>query len=185
MRCFIAIELDDRCRAALGRLIDAGQSVQALRWTRAENLHLTLRFLGEVAAERVGAIASLMDRASHATPPGELTICGVGAFPNPRNPRVVWAGVEDAAELSQTWLTHAEPALAELGFPAEARPYTPHITLARLRAHARPGPAADWLQTARLTRRLPLPVTHTALFESRRQGSATEYIRLHRAALRD
>src|SRR5262245_7277655 len=132
MRAFIAIEIDDRVRAELARVPgEVPVTGSGVRWVKAGSLHLTLKFLGEVEEARVERVASAMRSAAAGGAAFELTARGLGCFPNPRSPRVLWAGLADEPEL---------PALAErierecraLGFPAEDRPFRSHITLARI-----------------------------------------------------
>jgi 2'-5' RNA ligase len=111
---------------------------------RPENIHLSLKFLGDVADTREPELRDALKRAagasSEARPPRPLTlqITGFGVFPDYRRPNVLWAGVtpEPGLELLQ----HAvEQAFAPLGFPTEARPFRPHVTLGRAARDARPG----------------------------------------------
>lgn len=105
----------------------------ALRWTPADRLHLTVKFLGACAPDQIAVIgAALRDVArNHAGVP--LVVRGAGAFPTLRRPRVVWAGVEPSPRLEL--LQHdVETALAAAGFPLEGRAFRPHVTLARVPA---------------------------------------------------
>jgi 2'-5' RNA ligase len=137
MRLFIALELPDLVKAELaaaqGRLRAGGHPV---RWADAAGVHLTLQFLGEADPGLVGPL--LAGLAAIPAAPIALRLDGLGAFPSARQPRVVWAGVAgDTAALARL---HAAvtAATGPLGFPAEARPFSPHLTLGRARQDARP-----------------------------------------------
>lgn len=141
IRAFIAIELPEEARAELGRMIDAlrkavgGGGGKDLKWVNPDNIHLTLKFLGDVAPEMIDEVAGAMDEAASGTGPMSLAIGGVGGFPNLRSPRVVWAGLDAPEELAE--LHEAlEDALAPLGFAPEERAFRPHLTLCRVKAPA-------------------------------------------------
>ena len=108
-----------------------------VKWVRAENIHLSLKFLGEVADAREPELRTALKQASGDRRPLTLEITGFGVFPDYHRPHVLWAGItpEPGLELLQ----HAvEQAFAPLGFPTEARAFRPHVTLARAARDARP-----------------------------------------------
>ena len=139
MRAFIAVELSDEMRAGFsrvaralrGHLRRAGVAEGVLRWSGVEKAHVTLRFLGESGADQVeqvkGGLADMLrDQA-----PFALTLAGLGCFPSCARPRVVWVGITgDVAALAHLQ-ARTEQIAQSAGFPAESRPYSPHITLAR------------------------------------------------------
>jgi len=102
-------------------------------WARPEGLHLTLKFLGQVAASRVAEITELMENAGRKAQPFELIISGTGAFPNFARPRVYWAGIQEPAGILQRLQSQLEAELCAAGFSAEERPFSPHLTLARVK----------------------------------------------------
>lgn len=139
MRLFVALNLPDGVR---GSLIEATSPLRDARfpvkWVRPENVHLSLKFLGEVADTREPEIVRAMTQAVQGARSIPLHIEGFGVFPDFRRPRVIWAGVdpEPALELLQ----HAvEQAFAPLGFPGDGRPFRPHLTLGRASREAKPG----------------------------------------------
>jgi 2'-5' RNA ligase len=146
LRTFIAVQLDpglrDRCVGLQDRLARTGTDV---KWVEQENIHVSLLFLGEVADRDVHDICRAVGDCCASQDAFALTLAGVGCFPNPRRPRVVWVGVSDgAAEL--TGLHEAlEPPLLDLGcYRREERQYTPHVTLGRVKSD----PPTDKLATA-------------------------------------
>ena len=135
-RVFCAIELptDVRARVAehISRLRDAWPKVRA-SWERAEKLHITLKFLGEIEQTRVEALTRAAARAVEDVPCFRLSIEGAGAFPPRGNPRVLWLGVTDpSGGLALLW-RRLEDETAREGFAREERPFHPHLTIARLR----------------------------------------------------
>ena len=108
--------------------------VQApVSWVRADNLHLTLRFLGSVNERTLIVVREALEEAAPGTPPFAVTLGGLGAFPAPFAPRVVWAGVTEGAEALAGLHGRLEAALAARGIPPEGRHYHAHVTLGRAR----------------------------------------------------
>ena len=134
-RLFVAAKIapdviEKLCRAEAG----LEKSLGDIRWVRRENLHLTLKFLGEVADERIADIGEALERALAPLSRVAVSTRGLGVFPDIRRPKALWAGL-DAAPLAP--LARAvEDALAALGFAREKREFKPHLTLGRWRAFA-------------------------------------------------
>ena len=138
LRLFVAIELPPEWIEALASLQEQlrwpleDAAGQRLRWVRPEAIHLTLKFLGEVAASRRERIERALATAV-ATPPGmSLRLGAVGAFSDRRGPRVVWVAIEGETAPLAELAARVEGVLATLGFPREGRPFAPHLTLARV-----------------------------------------------------
>jgi len=120
--------------AATARLRDLDLPV---KWVRGEAVHLTLKFLGEVADEREPELAAALTSAAAGTRTLSLALGGFGVFPDFQRPRVVWVGI--APEPGLEILQHrVEQEFAPLGFPTEGRPFRPHVTLGRAARDARP-----------------------------------------------
>ena len=135
MRLFTAIDIPEDVVEALRALLNRLKPLAKLSWSRVENLHITTKFIGEWPEERLDE----MKRSLAATPapgPIEITVRGLGWFPNERRPRVFWAGVEGGEPL-RALANATEQAVTQLGVPVEERPYSPHLTLARIK-HAVP-----------------------------------------------
>jgi 2'-5' RNA ligase len=136
IRSFIAIELSNEARAALADLQSRLKKVtpaQVVRWTAPESIHLTLHFLGDIAPETVPQITSLMEQTAAAHPPFTLTLGDLGCFPNTRRPRIVWAGVFGQTDILVQLHGELGEKLKTLGFTLDARPYSPHLTLGRVK----------------------------------------------------
>lgn len=138
-RLFIAIRFPEDVRAAMwdaiGPLRETGGSV---RWTPVGQLHITLRFLGNVPVGSIGAIDERLAAAAAGCRSFALSLGGVGAFPSLRRPRVLWVGAASGPELSAL---HAavEAALEACGFEPEDRRFKPHVTIGRMRRVKRGG----------------------------------------------
>jgi len=154
LRTFIAVELarpqKDRLLAVQEYLTATLASPprkggQGVKWVEEENLHVTLLFLGEVDDRELVRVCQAVSGccAEHAC--FTLTLSGISGFPNPRRPRVIYAGIEEGAEELKALHADLEPPLLELGcYRREDRPYTPHVTLGRARSEG----GGDTLATA-------------------------------------
>jgi RNA 2',3'-cyclic 3'-phosphodiesterase len=130
VRLFVALEIPPAVRQNLAALIASMRAItKEPRWVRAENLHVTLKFLGEVAEGKVDAICSAL-RNIHSERPIALEFRGLGFFPNEKHPRVFWTGMEASQNL-KTLAGDIEGAVEKLGIPREKREFSPHLTLAR------------------------------------------------------
>jgi RNA 2',3'-cyclic 3'-phosphodiesterase len=182
MRLFIAIDLPDSVRAALAReqarLRDACAGSRDIRWTRPEGVHLTLKFLGEVASTRLPDVTSALDALGRFEP-FEVDVGGFGFFPSARRPRVFWVGLEAPPALGEL-ARRVEAAMEPLAFAREDRPFQPHLTFARFESQ-HPQPALDAaLQKSGAGTFGRFTVTEFFLFESKIRPGGAEYSRIAR-----
>ncbi len=134
LRLFIALDLPGEIAEKISRLVrDLSGRLEGVRWTPAPNIHLTLKFLGQVETENIPQIRECLDRTAGRHLPLAVSLGGLGAFPGGRNPRVIWTGVGEGREKLAGLAEDLDRGLAELGFPREARNYTPHLTLGRVK----------------------------------------------------
>ena len=135
-RVFCAIGLEVSVRASLMRQIkrlrESVPHAQA-SWSRKENIHLTLKFLGEIQTSRLGKLSNGTARAVADFPPFQITLEETGVFPKHGTPRVLWIGVKDGSGKLAELHARLEEECAGQGFPREDRPFQPHLTIARLR----------------------------------------------------
>lgn len=121
--------------AALQQLLAATNA--NVNWVAPENFHVTLNFLGDVDDRDLHGICRAMADAAKRVPPFRLKVTGVGAFPTPRRPKVLWAAIDEGSESLQRVYAAAEPPLTALGvYRREERGYTPHLTLGRVKDEA-------------------------------------------------
>ena len=182
MRLFVALEISAAVRGNLAALIEELRGAEAaatknkVRWVRAENLHVTLKFIGNVDAGRLEAIRGALGEVG-TDGAVELHFRGVGFFPNERRPRVLWAGISASPNLAPL-ATGIDARLEKLGIARETREYAPHLTLARfnppgisekLRAAAQENPGREFgaVRTGEFH-----------LFESKTRPTGAEYTRL-------
>lgn len=130
MRVFVALDIPERVRASLGELSARLKKVcPSARWVRLEGVHITLKFIGEVPQEKLGEIRRVLGELA-SFGPIIVRFTGLGFFPDPRRPRVFWAGVEADPKLPEL-AAAIERKLDPLGIASENRGFQPHLTLAR------------------------------------------------------
>lgn len=138
LRLFIAVELSDAARNAVSGVIDrvVESGVKNLRPVRAETMHLTLKFLGDVPSGRIEDLVEAIRAVALTDTSFALTLSGAGVFPSPARTRVLWLGIGgDTTALGELHLG-IEDAVASLGFARDRKPFSPHLTVARLRDRA-------------------------------------------------
>ena len=130
MRLFVALDFPDAVRQTLRELIARLKpACRGAKWVRPEAMHITLKFIGEVDANKLEPIRAALVSV-HSTEPVDVQFRGLGFFPNERRPRVLWCGMEASPNLAEL-ATAVERAIVPLGIPAESRDFVPHLTLAR------------------------------------------------------
>ena len=166
-RLFVALSLPEEIT---DRLLDIQTDLDGARWRNADQLHLTLAFIGD--ADRHGAREAAGALAAIDAPAFDLELAGVGAF-GERKPRAVWAGVRPVSALDRLQ-AKVETALRAAGFAMEARKFTPHITLAYLSGAARDR-VERYCAAHGLVSSPPFPVTEFHLFDSHLGGEGSWY----------
>ena len=169
VRAFVAIELPDAVRTALGAAIAEIGAFPGVRPVRPEGVHLTLKFLGDIGVERVGPLSEAIVEVARPVAPFALGVGGTGAFPSSRAPGVFWAGITgELGPLRELWRA-LEGATSDLGFAEERRGFSPHLTLARVRRGSSPEEirkAVDALSRVEFDDGLRIPVNRLCLMRS-------------------
>ena len=190
-RTFIAIELPPDIRHRITEHIDqlrtAFPQVRA-SWSRAHNLHLTLKFLGDIPVSRIASLSDACDEAARHVAPFELLVKGCGTFPPHGKPKVLWIGIEEVAASSggrnSLLSLHAalEGRCAAAGFARESRAYHPHLTLARLREARDSRPLAEQHKKIDFAPQT-FAVTEIVLFRSELSSQGSKHTALARHAM--
>lgn len=132
-RCFIAVPLSPPASSVARRLVtQLQQQVPNVKWTRPEEMHITVKFLGELDNRDLLRVGEELRQACGGLEPFSGTLEGLGTFPKNKTPRVIWAGVKLGREYFEQLYQHLDQALIELGVPQEGKAYTPHLTLGRV-----------------------------------------------------
>ena len=174
MRLFLAIAIPDEIRSAFAALLKEFRALAPhLKWVHAENLHVTLKFLGETPPEKLAALRSAI-AAIRSSDPVRLEFRGLGFFPNEKRPRVFWAGMEASPNL-KSLAADVDQSAHRLGFPLEDRPFTPHLTLARLSSPAIAPKLLDAIRARNSQSFGSLIATEFHLIESKLKPAGAEY----------
>jgi 2'-5' RNA ligase len=145
IRSFIAIEFAPEFKRALARLQDRLKSGSRapVKWVDPDIIHLTLKFLGNIDSPLAGRITSALQEAVRGVSPFHVDSGGLGVFPNPGRVQVIWLGLTGEVDKLVRLQRSIDSSLAPLGFKPESRPFTPHLTLARVRDGAAPEQRQD------------------------------------------
>ena len=138
LRTFIALPLPAEWTSTLESVIEnlSNSTAGAVRWVQPSGIHLTLKFLGPTEARLVPDILAGLEGALQGAQAPQLSLLGLGTFPNNRNPRVLWAGVTGELDILENLYGRVETLMVELGWAAERRPFRPHLTIGRVRDRA-------------------------------------------------
>jgi len=189
VRLFIAIALPERLLEQLAlvqRQLERQMPAGSVRWVRPEATHLTLKFLGETSAQRLPQIEQALAQVSRHAPACEIEAGGLGCFPNPRRPSIVWAGLQDPAGRLSGLAERIDRELAHEGFARETRPFHPHLTIGRVRRGARREEAAALGETIAqwpAEALAEVPVGGVTVFGSTLTPSGPVHTRLHESPL--
>lgn len=174
MRVFVAIDLDPSLRRRLSELgRELRPSMRNTRFVAEENLHLTLRFLGEIASDVVDPLVARLAEALRGFSPFTLVLRGSGVFPDTKRPRVLWVGIVKPPPALGELHASVETAVRELGFAPESRPFRPHLTLARFRGPERR--LSEILESTRESEWGHSLVREVVLYESRLSSRGASY----------
>lgn len=177
MRLFTAVDPPAEVLGNLERVLSALRPTARLRWSPVENLHLTLKFIGEWPEGRLEELRQALAGLQATTPRFSVQVTGLGFFPNVRTPQVFWAGMAPCPEL-KALAGRVDEALEPLGIPHENRLYSPHLTLARI-GHRQPlgtlRRAIDGLESVEFGAFSP---DCFYLYESRRGPGGSTYVRV-------
>ncbi|MFQ5707374.1 MAG: RNA 2',3'-cyclic phosphodiesterase [bacterium] len=135
IRTFIAVEIPQQVRQNIAAVQNAFKKEQDhLRWTKPDNIHLTLKFLGDVEEDKIEAIADAVDTGAQSLVAFNCLVEELGAFPNFNRARVLWVGITDPQNQLTNLAQKIDHELGKMGFPREKRKFSPHLTIARVKS---------------------------------------------------
>jgi RNA 2',3'-cyclic 3'-phosphodiesterase len=188
IRAFIAIDLPPDVSRQLDQvskqLKEHLQNVP-IRWASAENIHLTIKFLGEVSLANLTMLKEVLEAEVNGHRPFEVSVGGLGAFPNLRMPRVVWIGIEAPSDLASLQ-RGVEGAMSRIGYAREDRPFSPHLTLGRVSRNASSREShiiGEVLEATKIGYLGLIPVSKVCLYRSDLKPSGATYTRIFQASL--
>jgi 2'-5' RNA ligase len=184
IRSFIAIELPSAVADLLGKMQqDLRATGLRAAWVKPQNIHLTLKFLGDIKTGGIDAVASAMKAAAEDCAPFTLGASGIGFFPGIKRPRVIWVGVGGQIQPLFALQRNLEDCLAAAGFPKDNRSFKGHLTLGRFRQDPDPAAVARILQSYSDFDREEFSVHRIVLFKSELAPSGAVYSQLLQAEL--
>ncbi len=134
IRTFIAVDLPQQIKMEIDKMIAGFRQLNAnIRWVKAVNLHLTLRFLGDIPEETISALAENIKANTEGFGGFDLSLSGLGAFPNLRRPRVIWIGSGSGADRLKSLAAKVEQATIDAGFGKGDKPFSSHLTIGRVK----------------------------------------------------
>lgn len=173
MRLFTAIDIPDTLRSQGMQLIEQLRPSASIRWSPAENLHITTKFIGHVTPESLHSLETAL-HSLRTDEPITIQVRGLGWLPNPHAPRILCLGVEASPALVALH-TRTDAAMAALGIPCETRPYHPHLTLARIPKGSAVAELRQTIATLQLPKFEAFEAQAQWLFESQQQPAGSIY----------
>ena len=182
IRSFIAIELNKDIKEELAKLIEKLKSSGAdVKWVAPENIHVTLKFLGNISQEKIERIKGVLDKNKERFKTFSLTIAGIGAFPKLSFPRVIWVGIDEGKDSAKKIYYFLEAELEKEGFPKEERPFSPHITIGRVNSIKNKEGLKSAIENLKFAAAKTLDVDHVTLFQSTLTPKGPIYTPLYQA----
>jgi 2'-5' RNA ligase len=179
-RLFIAIDISEQARSLVASRIDQLKrrfTNVRVSWTKPENLHLTVKFLGDVEESRITELVKMVAGAASALSPIQAELNGPGVFPSERKPKVLWLGITDPQGSIRMAAAVIEKACEKIGFAPELRPFRPHLTIGRIRAPR----AANELARAHIQmsfEKIAFEVPELVLYQSELRPTGSVYTRV-------
>lgn len=187
MRTFIAIDLSKENKSKLAKIQDQLIKSNAdVKWVEIDNIHLTLKFLGEVTDEYAGKVKEALDKIANGFKPFEISLSGLGAFPKLDYPRVIWVGLEKGKKETEEIAKKLEEELSKLGFAKEDRPFSAHLTIGRVRSGKNKETLKKIIEALNRTPKTvnPQRVSQLVLYQSTLTPNGPIYTPLHSAILK-
>ena len=186
VRTFIAIEIPKKVQSKAFSVIDKlSKETSSIRWVSRENLHVTLKFLGDVEDRDTYAVCQAVTEVTRQNRRFTVDCNGIGAFPSVEKPRTIWLGIDEPENRLSNMYAEMEDSLQKLGYPQEARQFRPHLTIGRIQHGRRNmGNLTTQMQNLSTTAIGEIPVNELVIFSSELTRSGPIYTTLGRATLK-
>jgi len=185
MRAFIAIELSEEIKEALARIQSRLKYAGAdVKWVEKSNIHLTLKFLGEIDEKKRDAVKAALDEIAKDFTPFEIALKDIGAFPDIDFPRVIWTGLDKGAKESTELAARIDEKLSKIGLEKETRPFAAHLTLGRVRSGKNKAALREKVTSHKSQVTSSQLVSSLILFQSKLTPAGSIYTKLHEAEFR-
>jgi 2'-5' RNA ligase len=185
IRAFIAVEIDQPNKQKILDLIsDLKKSEADVKWVTQDQMHLTLKFLGNIDKIKIPEITDAMRSSAQDLTSFTITFSKIGAFPNLNHPRVIWIGIDKGAENLKTITEKIETGLEKLGFKREGREFKPHLTLGRVRTSKNMPELTKLIKEANFSSEGEIQISELILFQSTLTQKGAIYTKIGTAALK-
>ena len=176
MRVFIAVDINDEMRRELTRIqnVLSGKLVNA-KWVKPQNLHITIKFLGEIEPEAVGDITLSLEKPIKETPSFYIELGELGVFPNMKRPAVFWAGLKKGREEMSRLNELIQNSLYQIGYEKDSKPFSPHITLARFRKPVPSNQIVKAIESVSPIKKAGHTINGVSIYESTLKPKGPEY----------
>ena len=179
MRTFIALDLSDEVKKELARLENALKETNAdVKWVNPDNIHLTLKFLGEVAEKKIPEINKIIDDIAASKQSFETNLFKMGAFPDLNYPRVIWVGIDKNCSEVENIASKIDETLLRIGFKKEKRDFSAHLTIGRVRSGKNKAGLKEKLTSLEVDPKTCM-IDHITLFQSTLTLKGPIYTPLH------
>lgn len=149
IRTFVAVDVPDEVRRRIGEFqASLKRHGCDVKWVRPENIHITLKFIGDVQEDRIEGLSAALEGAVKGVPPFRISIEGSGLFPGGQRPRVLWVGAGEGSDMLSELASRVDLGLSALGFEKETRKYSAHLTIGRVRSPKGIQPVVDAMRSA-------------------------------------
>ncbi len=179
LRSFLAVPISGEVQSNATRLMKKlAEKTSGVRWVAPDNLHITLKFFGDIKVESTHEISRAVQKTVDVADPFEITVAGAGAFPDIQRPRTVWLGVTDGKSQFVEFFEQLEDRLHDLGYPPERRRFHPHLTIGRVRGKQDDGELTQLLAELDECFIGPTWVEEVVLFNSQMERGELVYSRI-------
>lgn len=166
-RLFVAVEIESALHDELAKVQNELKRLNLdIRWVATKNIHLTLRFLGEIEETRIDTIKKALNETASKYPVAEINLEELGAFPTANNPRVIWIGCKEKGNILTRFYTDLEQKLQAAGLAKDDHPFSPHLTLGRVKSRLRMDLLKTYLEQKKDIRLGTQKVPFLTLFQS-------------------
>lgn len=176
IRAFIAVEIDPQTKQKISDLISSLKKSEAdVKWINEEQMHLTLKFLGNIEQNKVQEISNALKSIADNFKPFSISLSNIGGFPNLNHPRVIWLGIDKGADTVKTLAEKIESGLEKLGFRKESREFKAHLTLGRIRSSKNMPNLTKLLKETTFSSENDVNITELILFQSALTSKGATY----------
>ncbi|MCE5200123.1 MAG: RNA 2',3'-cyclic phosphodiesterase [Armatimonadota bacterium] len=176
IRTFVAVLIDEELRQNIAEVQSRVKKLAPdVKWVAPENFHVTLKFLGDVEEDALSQVFTAVEEAARRCSPFDLSMSGLGAFPNPSRARVVWAGISDGRDKVSDLASKVDESLSKLGFGKEDKPFKAHITIGRVKDSRNLGRLAEAIQNTNAVNLGTQRVNSVAVMQSEMLRSGSIY----------